>query len=85
MRTDAFKWILSVLLLLLTAASSLGGQQSEVPDSVHHRNNCRLAGQVITTGRPAAHTTWALSYIGACGDTEYNEGAPLPADYYDRI
>lgn len=54
------------LLLLLAAASPLGAQQSEVSDSVRHRNNCRLAEQAISTGRPSPHSQWAWQYIGVC-------------------
>lgn len=40
-------------------------------DSVKIRNACRLAEQVISTGRPAPHTEWALSFIAACGSEVY--------------
>lgn len=43
------------------------------PDSVHHRNQCRLAEQVITTGNPATHTDWAWLYIDACDPSERAE------------
>lgn len=36
-------------------------------DSVHHRNNCRLASQVLTEGHPANKREWALGYILRCG------------------
>lgn len=36
-------------------------------DTVHQRNDCRLASQVVATGHPAPHMDWALQLIGACG------------------
>lgn len=37
------------------------------PDSVHHRNNCRLARQVLIHGQPAPKRSWALGYFVTCG------------------
>lgn len=53
----------AVALLLL--ARPLAGQSN--PDSVKHRNDCRLAAQVITHGHPAARRTWALNLLPRCG------------------
>ena len=36
------------------------------PDSVQHRNNCRLAEQVLSTGHPAPREQWALEVIWNC-------------------
>lgn len=36
-------------------------------DSVHLRNQCRLAAQVIATGHPAPQDGWALQTIRSCG------------------
>jgi hypothetical protein len=36
-------------------------------NSIHHRNRCRLAVQVVKTGNPSPHTEWAFFYVTACG------------------
>jgi hypothetical protein len=36
------------------------------PDSIEHRNDCRLAVQVVTTGRPAVKTDWAIRQMRTC-------------------
>lgn len=38
------------------------------PGEVRHRNDCRLATQVLTLGRPADRYDWALTTIGTCAD-----------------
>jgi hypothetical protein len=38
------------------------------PDSIKHRNDCRLVAQVLTTGHPAPKTDWAFTIVGNCGD-----------------
>lgn len=60
-------------LLLAACATTFGvwaqpvvGQTSTA-DSVHHRNHCRLAEQVLVAGEPANKRGWALSYIHMCG------------------
>ena len=50
---------------LLLASARVHAQTGA--DSIHARNACRLAHQVIETGQPAPHTVWALRQIGACG------------------
>lgn len=40
------------------------------PDSVQHRNNCRLAAQVITTGHPAPRAQWAWTHMELCAPSE---------------
>lgn len=56
--------LLLLLAVLFTSPRLAHGQVD--PDSVKRRNNCRLAEQVISTGRPAPHTQWAWQYIGVC-------------------
>lgn len=56
-----------LLPLLLGVAFPLGAQQSEVRDSVHHSNDCRLAEQVLSTGNPKPNYDWALELIVSCG------------------
>lgn len=54
--------IAAVVLALLPRAAV-----AQRVDEVQHRNECRLAAQVITTGNPASKTVWAASRIGTCG------------------
>ena len=54
-----------LLLALLVAADPGLGQ---VPDSVLRRNDCRLAHQVLTLGKPANRREWALHFIDGCGE-----------------
>jgi hypothetical protein len=56
----------AVTVLFLAGYGSLGAQMTRA-DSVRHRNNCRLARQVITTGVPADRRGWALAYLRDCG------------------
>ena len=44
-----------------------GVAQPEHADTILHRNNCRLAEQVLLTGRPAVKHAWALDYVVTCG------------------
>jgi len=68
MRTLALCFSANVLL-----ASCAFSQQA---DSVQQRNACRLAAQVIRTGQPAPHRSWALEEIVRCG----SEGGMALAD-----
>jgi hypothetical protein len=38
---------------------------------VKHRNDCRLARQVLVTGHPEPKAEWAASYIRDCGTREW--------------
>jgi hypothetical protein len=42
------------------------------PTAVKHRNDCRLAAQVLITGEPHTKRDWARGYIASCE----NEGPP---------
>lgn len=44
------------------------------PDSVQHRNECRLAEQILRTGHPHPHLGDALAILPTCGD--------IPAEVY---
>ena len=55
-----------LLLLLLSVLIPGLAQGQQDPDSVKRRKDCRLAAQVIETGRPAPHTEWAWQHIGFC-------------------
>jgi hypothetical protein len=66
------------VLLTCAAALSLVTTESRAQDHgadplmVKHRNDCRLAAQILTTGEPHTRRDWARGYIAACG----NEGPP---------
>lgn len=38
------------------------------PGDVKHRNDCRLAEQILTHGQPAVKRIWALKVIGTCAE-----------------
>lgn len=65
------------LVVILAALAPVGVQAQVNADSVKHRNDCRLARQVLESGHPAPHTDWALRQIGGCGAEEY--GASIAA------
>lgn len=52
--------LLAVGLLPLAASAQANS------DSIKHRNDCRLAIQVITTGQPAARSDWAMTFVREC-------------------
>ena len=54
---------------LLVVRASVGSAQA-TSGTISHRNDCRLAGQVLTLGHPANREGWALNIIVSCG----NEG-----------
>lgn len=76
------RWLASGGLLLLGAvAFPLRAQNSEAPDSVRHRNDCRLAGQVLHTGHPHPKYEWAREYIILCQE----EGPAILAGEWGEI
>jgi len=57
-------------LMTLTAASILVADHAIAqadPDSLHLRNNCRLATEIIARGHPAPHEQWAYRIAPQCG------------------
>lgn len=58
---------MALTLALLSPKAASG--QTQRPDTVHDRNNCRLAEQVLTQGTPANKRSWALATIVRCGTT----------------
>jgi hypothetical protein len=54
------------LIVCLLAPAALAAQH-ERQDSVHLRNKCRLAIQIVSTGHPAPHQEWAVGFVRACG------------------
>jgi hypothetical protein len=57
-RTNKF-----TILLVLVAACAVAQTN---PDSVKHRDDCRLAAQVLSHGRPAPRYEWALQMAWRC-------------------
>lgn len=66
---------LALLLMLLPACAVAQAN----PDSVKHRNDCRLAAQILSTGHPAPHYDWALETTWRCP-----EAAPALAREMER-
>ena len=57
-----------ILFALAGIAVSVGNASAQADaDSVKHRNDCRLAEQVIATGNPRPHRAWAGTVIRTCG------------------
>lgn len=54
---------------LLLSSTSLFAQGAGDPDDKHHRNDCRLALQIVETGHPAPHREWAYSLLPGCDAT----------------
>lgn len=52
---------------LLTAVPA-GAQESDQAAEVQHRNDCRLAAQVLATGHPHPRHEWAVREITSCAD-----------------
>jgi hypothetical protein len=55
----------TITVLALAAVPTLLHAQAD-PDSVKQRNDCRLAAQVLSTGHPATHYSWALDQAWDC-------------------
>lgn len=60
------KSILSVFLLLAGLGLPSCATAQANPDSIHLRNDCRLAAQVLTTGNPRPRLEWAAQLIPRC-------------------
>jgi hypothetical protein len=63
MRSRLFSCLPFLLLLL---CGPLAAQEGANPAAIHHRNQCRLAAQVLETGHPHPKYPWALNYIMIC-------------------
>lgn len=64
--------VAALLVAVLSVSSTRLTAQPDYPvwsgfRDVHHRNDCRLASQVITKGRPANKREWALRTLPSCG------------------
>lgn len=66
------RMIFGVAVGLLVATGSEAQVVDEV-DRVRQRNDCRLAVQVLETGHPHPHWTWAMDVVDRC--TEYGGAA----------
>jgi hypothetical protein len=58
-----YRHILAVVLLTLAPACAVAQAN---PDSVHLRNDCRLAAQALTTGHPRPRLQWAAELMPRC-------------------
>jgi hypothetical protein len=61
---SAMKTLVGLALFVATARAA--SAQAD-PDSVHHRNECRQAAQVVRTGEPHARLTRSLLELRDCG------------------
>jgi hypothetical protein len=59
---------MAALALLILAPLPAASQAD--PGVVQHRNDCRLAEQILTQGQPAGKRSWALEIIGSCPEAE---------------
>lgn len=66
---------LTFALSALAGSTSRDAAAQANPDSVKHRNNCRLASQVVAKGAPDPKRTWAFGYIRECDDPESKAAA----------
>lgn len=57
------------LTFLVASLPSVAAAQARESTDAHLRADCRLATQVLTTGRPATHRAWALQVIDRCEST----------------
>lgn len=68
----------AVICALAANTSLLGQERRTESGSVHHRNACRLAVQILETEHPRPHNEWALSVIGMCDES----GPPVLAMFW---
>jgi hypothetical protein len=68
-------------LLMVGASGAAAAQSSTVLGAMHHRNNCRIAGQVLATDQPANRVEWAASYVGSCP----NEGPAWLVTQWQKV
>lgn len=72
-------WVLPALVLAASPARAQAG--GENPAMVKHRNDCRLAAQVLTTRTPRTKLVWAREYIQHCEE----EGPPAIAQDWRTV
>jgi hypothetical protein len=56
----------AIFALVLASLPAASYAQDERASDVRHRNDCRLAGQVLQTGNPRTKREWALEAIRSC-------------------
>lgn len=74
-------WSTACLVTLLCTALPLSGQGNETSAAVKHRNQCRLAAQVVRTGHPQPHRSGAIEYVAHCE----NEGPVVLAEQWQTL
>ena len=64
--TDRKPRFAAMVLVASIAANpcTVAGQAS--PDTIHHRNDCRLAAQVLRTGEPSTKLRWSVQVAPSC-------------------
>jgi len=67
MRTTLGLLTAAALVSVSGAARAQGGAGKDGYADEQHRNDCRLAHQVLTAGEPANKRDWALETIPSCG------------------
>ena len=70
-----------VAALLVSVLPRAAAAQMTHADSVHLRERCRFATQIVSTGHPAPHERWAVYFVGNCGA----EGAAALASAFARL
>ena len=66
--TSSFRTALGLAVFTCASGAAPLSAQRVNPGEIQHRNDCRLADQVLTLGQPANRQEWALQYIGSCGE-----------------
>ena len=75
----ALALLASVIAAIPADARAQGGDAN--PVAVKHRNDCRLAAQVLTRGEPHTRRDWARDYISSCPE----EGPPAIAQEWRAV
>lgn len=73
--------VLALLLLSGGMAPTSAQQPASGQPGVQHRNNCRLAAQVVSTGHPHTKRDWARNYLVTCEA----EVPPLVVDLWRSV
>jgi len=91
-----FRIAVAAMVFALAVAGSphdASAQASDQPDEVHHRNDCRLARQILVHGQPANKVAWAQDVIASCDDIqetiaqalEQHRGDEVESEALDRL
>jgi hypothetical protein len=60
---------IAVPVALALSAATLGAQQPTTAHDAQLHASCRLATQILNTGQPDPHRSWALSIVVQCADS----------------